>query len=366
MKRKTEIFQVATVFIGSIVGAGLSSGRELNQFFSSYGYKSIIGLIVCGIVYVLIGKMMVEISKEYGTKSYNEFVSLVCGKKLGLFINIILTLFLLSSTSIILAGSSAVIQQYFGVPRWIGFVIMIGCSTIFLLRNTEGLFEVNSLIVPFLVCIMTFIFFGFIKKHPDQMTLSYMDSIPKAKSNFWPSAITYASFNIISIVGIVVPLTREMRDKNTIVKGIGFGSLFLTIISIFITLLMLVNPSYIEQYEIPILAVAGKVGPILQIGMMMVVWLEMFSSQISNIYSLTRSMESRFKIPYTTGIFIVLIVAMPFSLMGFSKLVEVLYPLYGVLSLLFLGGCIRFYFKKRICIVFSKKDRNRISHMHKI
>lgn len=366
MKKSTGVFQIATVFIGSIVGAGLSSGRELNQFFSVYGYKSFIGLILCAFMYIIVGKMIVEISSEHGTKSYSEFVGLVCSKKIGIFTNIVLTLFLISSTAIILAGSSAVIHQFFGVPRWIGFVIMIVCSILFLLRNTEGLFEVNSFVVPCLVIIMTLIFFGFAKGNGQVFDMAYIAKIPVQKEHFLPSSIVYASFNIISIIGIIVPLTHELRDNQTIIKGIAVGSIVLTIISFFIAFLMFVNPSYPKQFEIPILAVAGHVGRLVEIGLMMVIWLEMFSSQISNIYSLTRSMESQFHIPYKTGIFIVLIIAMPFSLLGFAKLVEVLYPIYGFLSLFFLGSCIVFYFKKRISVNVCKKHTHRISHLHKI
>ncbi|MGL5085107.1 MAG: transporter, partial [Clostridium sp.] len=38
MKREVnKIFQVAVVFIGTIVGAGLASGQEITGFFTAYG-----------------------------------------------------------------------------------------------------------------------------------------------------------------------------------------------------------------------------------------------------------------------------------------------------------------------------------------
>ena len=55
MKKIILMLKIATIFVGSIVGAGLSSGRELNQFFSVYGWKSFVGLIVCGLAYVILG-----------------------------------------------------------------------------------------------------------------------------------------------------------------------------------------------------------------------------------------------------------------------------------------------------------------------
>ena len=52
MKKETlKVFQIAVVFIGTIVGAGLASGKEITEFFTSFGYKSFIGIIFCGIFY---------------------------------------------------------------------------------------------------------------------------------------------------------------------------------------------------------------------------------------------------------------------------------------------------------------------------
>ena len=41
----TKIFQVAAVFIGTVVGAGLASGKEITQFFTSFGLTSFLGIL---------------------------------------------------------------------------------------------------------------------------------------------------------------------------------------------------------------------------------------------------------------------------------------------------------------------------------
>lgn len=357
MKNGILIFQLATIFVGSIVGAGLSSGRELNQFFSSYGYKGFIGLLICAACYIIVGKMIIDISIKHKVNSYNEFISLVCPRAIAAFTNTVLTLFLISSTSIILAGSSAVVHQYFGIPRWVGLIIMVVISVFFLLKNTKGLFEVNSVIVPILITVMSAIFIGYVMNNSGQLDLEYLMSMPVTKKKWMGSSIIYAGFNIISIVGIIVPLANEIKEPKILIKGIIWGTVILTIMSGYITFLMMVNPSYPVQYEIPILAVATKIGSGLQIALLAVIWLEMFSSQISNIYSLTRCLESKFRISYKKGILICLVIAAPFSMIGFSKLIDVLYPLYGVLSLAFVGCCIGFYMKDKVSITYKKKSK---------
>lgn len=343
MKRLLLIMQIATIFIGSIVGAGVCSGRELNQFFSTYGSKSFWGLIICAVLYIIIGKMIVEISVQYEVSSYNQFVDLVCPKIVAKFLNTILTLFLLSSTAIILAGSSAIIYQYFGIDRWIGFSIMVVCSTLFLMRNTEGLFEVNGIVVPSLIIVMSSIFFYYICHYPMQLSKAYMNFIPPQKQGIIVSTIVYVSFNVLTIIGVIVPLANDLKKPKDIIYGIAIGSVILMIISGYITFLMLVNPVYPFAYEVPLLALATQAGKLLQIAILAVMWLEMFSSQVSNVYSLSRFMETKFPVSYKASIFIVIAIAAPFSGIGFAKLVEVLYPLYGVLSLVFLLFCSIFY-----------------------
>ena len=122
----------------------------------------------------------------------------------------------------------------------------------------------------------------------------------------------------------------------------------------YITFLMLVNPFHPKMYEIPLLAVAMELHPLLQMGMLAIMWLEMFSSQVSNVYSLSYYLKNRFKVEYNKGIIIVVLIAAPLSVVGFSKLVEVLYPMFGVLSLIFLIYCVIFivqniYLKKTEC-----------------
>lgn len=346
MKNIRLTVEIALIFIGSIVGAGVCSGRELNQFFATYGLNGFVGLIICGILYIIISGMIIRITDTYQVSSYDSFVALVCPKYVALFINVVLTLFLLSSTSIILAGSGAIMHQYFNLPNWMGTLLMIGLSSFFLLRETKGLFEVNTLVVPTLIVVMVSLFITYLLKYPETGHLTYMRMIPRQKTNLALSTLVYVSFNILTIIGVIVPLVHKLRNPKPIFRGVVLGSIILTLVGSIITFLMLVNPFYPALYEMPLLGIAMDLGPLLRGGLLMIMWLEMFSSQISNIYSLSFYLENRFSISYKQGIFLVMAIALPFSTIGFANLVEFLYPMYGVLSLVFLIYCAIFTYQK--------------------
>ena len=120
----TKIFQVAAVFIGTVVGAGLASGKEITQFFTSFGLTSFLGIFFCGLFYILMGSIIAKIGIKYSLNSYSDVLKIISPNLLGKITGVITTFYLISSASIILAGSGALIHQFFGVPK-LCFVLLV-------------------------------------------------------------------------------------------------------------------------------------------------------------------------------------------------------------------------------------------------
>ena len=336
-------FQIATIFIGTIVGAGLSSGKELSQFFSQYGYLSFIGVLLCGLFYIWMSHIIISISAKYKLKSYDAFIRLISPGVLGKITNLVITFFYFTSTAIVIAGSGALINQYFGLPVWTGILIMVVLGILVLLRETNGLIEINSFIVPSLIIIMSLLFIIFTYKFPQTLSLSYLKFAMPPKRGWGLSTILYAGFNVMSCVGILVPLSTELENNNDIIAGVAIGAFFLTLITCIITFLIMVTYKDALRYEIPLLYVAKQIGPAIQFILLCVIWLEMFSSKVSNIYSLAKSMESYFHFSFKKSMLIIIALSLPITQIGFGTLISVLYPFFGALSIIFVWQCVSFY-----------------------
>lgn len=350
IKELKLIFQVATVFIGTIVGAGLASGQEITQFFSTYGYMSYWGLLICAVFYIIFSSMMVSISLKYNLNSYTDFINLVSPGFLGKITDYLTSFFLISGAAIILAGSGALLYQYFGVPRFLGIILMAIVALITLLKDTKGLITINSFIVPSLTAIVVTVFVLYLVYHKETMSIDYIKEIPVHKNiimnNQWIiSAFLYAGFNMLFSSGVLVPLSKEMKRKRILISGVVIGSLMLTLIAFLINSMLLVNIPEIFSFEIPLLRVASKFGPLMQVLLLIVIWCEMFSTEVSDIYSVGKTLEEKYHIPYKRGVIFVLIVALPISQIGFKNLITYLYPGFGVISLVFALQCVIFYLK---------------------
>jgi len=342
-----KIFQVATVFIGTIVGAGLASGKEITEFFTQYGITSFCGIIACGIFYIIMGSIISKISIDYNLSSYSDVINIISPNILGKFTGFITTFFLISSASIILAGSGALIHQFFGIPKVLGSLIMILIAVFFLLRDTEGLIEINSFIVPGLIgtiTLITILYFAFCK---DTISFSNIYSFHPQKSGLAISTILYAGYNTLSASGVLVPVSTQMKKTKTMIIGVITGAIGLTVLCLMINLLLTINQPYIYNYEIPLLFVANRFGHIIQALLLVIIWIEMFSTEVSDIYSISKTLEQSFNIKFRKAIFIVLGIALLISQFGFGNLITKLYPMFGVLSLIFISQCIIFILKHK-------------------
>lgn len=346
-KNLRSTFEVAVVFIGTIVGAGLASGKEITQFFTSFGLSSFIGILVCGLFYVAMGSILSKISISYKLNSYSEAMNTISPNFFGKLTGIITTLYLISSASIILAGSGALINQFFGIPKLLGSILMMILAIFFLLRGTDGLIEVNSFIVPLLLFTITTIFILYLIFWRDMFSFEFLSKFPPVKKGITVSTILYAGYNILCSSGVIVPLSTKVNNKKTMFWGILFGATGLAILSVIINLLLMANQPYIYKYEIPLLNVAERFGNVIQALLLVIILLEMFSTEVSDVYSISKTLKQSFNIDFKKGIFIIMAIALPISQIGFTSLISTLYPFFGVLSLIFITQCIIFYFKHK-------------------
>ena len=344
------IFQTAAVFIGTIVGAGLASGQEITQFFSTYGYRSFWGILICGLIYIAMSSIILSISVEHKLSSYSELINLVSPGFFGAITDIFTSFFLVTGAGIILAGSGALLHQYFGVSKWVGILLMSIIALYTLLKDTKGLIIINSFIVPILITIIVTIFVLYLVFYKDMVSASYIKQIPSYKNNILPaqwflSALLYAGFNMLCCSGVLVPLSQEIKRKRILIPGVMLGALGLTVLCYFINIMLLLNIPQIFKYEIPLLYITHRFGMLMQVLLLCVIWFEMFSTEVSNVYSVGKTFEKKFNIPYKKSVLLILLIAIPISQIGFRNLIKFLYPGFGAISLIFLVQCIIFYRK---------------------
>ena len=60
----------------------------------------------------------------------------------------------------------------------------------------------------------------------------------------------------------------------------------------------MINQPYIHKFEIPLLFVAQPFGNIIQALLLVVILLEMFSTEVSDVYSISKTLDDTFKLDF--------------------------------------------------------------------
>lgn len=325
--------QIAAVYVGTVVGAGFATGKEIVEFFTKYGSYGFYGIMVSGALFIWLGAKMMFISQRIGCTSFQEFNYYLFGKKIGWFVNVLMFLILLGVTSVMLSGAGAIFEEQLKLPFYSGVLLTIVLSFMIMIKGVKGLVGVNIVVVPLMV-FFSLCLSGKVMMNTNLAEIYSLNATPK-EWKWMLAAFSYAAFNIAMAQAVLVPLANEVKDESVIKWGgmIGGASLFLILLSGHIALSVIPN---VHEFEIPTAEVIkGFMFGIYGL-YILVIYGEIFTSVIGNIYGLQRQLRTILPISDFGLIILIITVAFSVSLIGYGSLITFLYPLFGYISLFLL------------------------------
>ena len=340
MQWKTT-FQVAATYVGAVMGAGFASGQEIQQFFARFGRWGLVGIIVSALLFSLFGWGMLDLQERWKITSYSEFFDHLLGRKWGRWADGLVSVLLFVGMLAMVTGSGALFYEYFGFSRWFGIFLTGSVIALALFFRGEGVLWINSTLIPF-----KFIFcFGIATAaiflaSSQNVTGSVVMQSPLVKH--WAfSAILYVSFNLTLAMVVFASLGRDVQRPGARL-GAVLGGLALGVFAFVIGAALLKFPDSIGL-EIPMVAVAGKLGDWPAFFYVVVLWLAMITAAIGNGFSLVSRVVDTGKLSYRNVTLLLLLFLLPVAGVKFSEIVQLVYPLFGYLGLVFLPTIIYFW-----------------------
>lgn len=153
-----NMLKAICVIIGTIIGAGFASGKEVYIFFNQYGIAGLYGIALASILTgIIIYKILISVRK-IDARNYNEYLEKTqINPKVREVMNIIINIFLLISFYVMIAGFCAYFKQEFSIsPFIIGAIVSLMCYFTFM-NQIEGVTKINSILIPFLIVMILFI-----------------------------------------------------------------------------------------------------------------------------------------------------------------------------------------------------------------
>ena len=311
-----NIAKVIMVIMGTLIGAGFASGREIYLFFLEYGYYGIIGIFISGIFTSFIIYIALNRINNKNINTYSELLENK-NKKIGIGINIIVNAFLLISFFIMIAGFSAYMKQAYEIPIYASsFLFVLICYIIFR-KSLQGMMKINEYIVPVL---LFFIVFLGIKNIPYIIESKAVLEIETKQIGFVVNSLLYASYNSIILIPILVNIKKYYNSKKEIKLISIISGLFIIILSFCIYGLLLRGQFFVKELELPLLQIISEFGIIFKYIYSFIIIASILTSAISTGYSFLENV-SKSKKNYQINLIIICIVGVLVSNIGFFNLV---------------------------------------------
>ncbi len=299
-----EVISITLVIIGALIGAGFASGQEIFSFFYIYGKNGIYGILIMSILIGIFIYKSLKIIYQKQVYNYNDFLNLfIKNTKIRNVILWIVNVLLLVSFYIMVAGFGAYFEQEIGINRIIGSIVLNLLCVIVFFSNIKGVLKASNLIVPFLIF---FIFFIGIKNIVQIRTIDFY----QMKNNWILSMLIYNSYNFILLMPVLISLKKQITKEK-----------------------LNANIKEIENQEMPIVYIISnyfnKYKKIYAFIVLASIFTTAISVGIGFLQNISKNSNS-----YPQFVLFMCITSLLMSNIGFSKLLNFIYPVFGYIGIL--------------------------------
>lgn len=311
------------LIVGTMIGAGYASGRELWEFF---GVESGLAIILFTILFTICTIVIMTIGYTQRSKHYLPILEKLMGKRLSRLYDVMILFYLFSMTVIMLAGGGATLEVIH-LPYWIGVIFISVLVVLLFFWGTKGITSMNAFIIPILIICLVGVLLAFQSLHhfPIQFNLT--------EQRNWPAALTFTALNILPLIAVLAAIGSEIKARGEImIASIGSG-LILGGTSYLYNESLLQVAGEIMLYEIPLFAILEHYPYFMVLIMSTLLWFAIYTTAAAGMLGLISRLGERVNGPTWLVAFLLVIIMIPLTTFGFSTLVSVLYPLYGVLNL---------------------------------
>ena len=357
-----RIWSIALAYVGVMIGAGVSSGQDLLQYFVSFGAWGLIGVIVLGVLHVGFGRLMIALGSYYQSDDHSVVLAEISHPVIYRILDIALIITCFIFGFVMTAGAGANLNQQFGMPFWVGAFLCTALTIVVSFLDFKKIIGVIGVFTPMILVMIALIFMtNVLGRHWDFAEMNRISqTIQSPFSSVWMSVVNYFAVCVMSAIAMAFVMGGSIFKINEAEKSGAWGGFMVGVIFFITTLILFANSDKVVKSDVPMLAIAKEVNPVFAILYAFVIFGLIFNTVFSLYYALGKRFaagsEKRFKFFVTAFSLSGFLV----SFMGFRQLVAVMYPIIGYMGLLMLVVLVVASYRKKAKIRKEKEIRNHL------
>lgn len=344
-RHKLSAVNIAFLYVGTLMGAGFASGREIWQFFGVFGNNSYFAVLMVTILFMLFGMITVKISDAIHTTDIGKIILPFENTYLSEFFGSVMAAILFIVYVVMAAAGGALFQAQFGLPKAFGGAVLMLMVIATILGGFERISKNFKYIIPVLLIVVFSVCLSIIVLKLPAPGRDVPVAISPMTPNWYVSAVIYISYNMLAGIPILASSASRAKPGKTALTGAVLGGLLLGLSALIMDLAMLTDTGLSAQSVLPILALSGKLSDSVRWLYAVLLLFAVYSSATSNFYGFTTKIrEGRSK---KLIIIFAAVIGFLLSLFGFAEIIAFVLPLEGYCGLVFLAAMTAHYFRIR-------------------
>lgn len=330
-KKGIGAFQIAFILVGTIVGAGFASGREIWTYFGAFGKNGYAGLVIFAFGYLVITFASSLISTKISTSDFEKIITpsgcKTLEKAVAGYMSFVLWGVMITMTS---AGGSVLASQ-FGFNKFVGGLIVVVCVLVTIFGDFQRVSKAFTFVMPIMIIAMiitciTCLTTDFVDPGYNDVPLHSV-----LTPTWYISGIVYVCFTIGGTICMAAKCTMEAKNNKAVYTGIGIAAFLVLLFAVLMTIIENFYPSFSEAMDMPMLGYASLCSPIIELMYSVVMLFCIYASATSNFYNATTKIkESKYRKLIITAL---ALLAYSIGLVGFKNIVNYLFSVVGIVGI---------------------------------
>ena len=193
-----NFFVCLAVIIGTVIGAGFASGREILNFFNIYEERGLVSILISSVIFGIVVVITSLVARKCKSADYKNLINS------NSFLFVILQMFSFICFAIMVSCVGAFFNEHLGINFWLGTAIATSICYVMFLKSFKGIEIISCALVPLII--IGIVILGIYEYAGTEMLQYTKEGIETAHytGNFIISAILYASYNSLILIPILV------------------------------------------------------------------------------------------------------------------------------------------------------------------
>ena len=344
LKQYKGVVGLTALLLGSQIGAGYASGREIVGFFGNYGLFNIALFFLLIFGFFILLHSYVKVARYIKANNITDVTNVAFGR-LALVANILLFIAMFAGLSATLAGLDSVAQTTFTTYSFPWLSVSIALFVIFIVsRGLKAVLKMANLTVPFLIVLLfaTTIYFLIFGNHTGTVVPVVT---PSVMGLGLLSTLFYIGSNLNSVGTLLTQIHNKFDDqtikRSTFLFAVLFGSGILIVIGS-----LYLSSTTIFTSDMPLALLASSIHSALGVVYSAALFLAITMTLTAVSFTLTNWFNVYFK---NRLLAVTIIVGFGFivSRLGFGTIIDYIYPIKGAGGLIVGIGVYIYYIRHK-------------------